>query len=53
MKYEKQIFKITKTTFSMKEYYVASLVQMGIKEAIAVKVLNYQQEDLGLHWIMH
>ena len=40
MKYEKQIFKITKTTFSMKEYYVASLVQMGIKEAIAIKAIE-------------
>ena len=27
-------------TFSMKEYYVASLVQMGIKEDIAIKAIE-------------
>eukprot|EP00943_MAST-04B_sp_MAST-4B-sp1_P007998 g7998.t1 len=48
MKYEKQIFSISKTTFSMKEYYVASLVQMGIKEEIAVKAIELSDGRFSL-----
>ena len=43
MKYEKDLFQTTETTFSMIDYYIASLVNMGIDEDIATRAVELSE----------